>query len=166
MVKNKVVHPFPPYYEKDSEILILGSIPSVKSREARFYYMHPKNRFWLVLSQVFQEEIPDSIEEKKAFLRKYHIALWDVISTCQMSGSSDSSITAVKVNPIFDLISKTKIQKIYTTGKKADLLYQKYLETKVGIKATYLPSTSPANASFSLEKLVEKYQILKEKVNL
>ncbi len=161
MQKNKVIHPFPPYYEKDAKILILGSMPSVESRKQNFYYMHPKNRFWKVLSQVFQEKYPESLEDKKHFLTKYQIALWDVIASCQIRGSSDSSITQVKVNPIAKIVKEAKIEKIYTIGKKAFQLYQKHLAPEVGLDAIFLPSTSPANAIFSMEHLVKEYQILK-----
>lgn len=160
---SKVYHTFPVYYNDNSEILILGSMPSVKSRELGFYYMHPQNRFWLVLSKVFKEEIPISIDDKKDFLKKHKIALWDVIESCEIDGSSDSSIKKVKVNDIKWLLNKTKIKKIYTTGKKSYELYNKYCFENTGIEAICLYSTSPANCRVKLEKLVENYQVINNK---
>ena len=153
----KVTHELEPFYDYDSKILILGSIPSIKSRELGFYYMHPSNRFWQVLELVFNEKIID----KKAFLTKHHLALWDVIKECDIKSSSDSTIKNVIVNDIKKLLNKTKINKIFTTGSKADSLYQKYLYPQTKIKNIALPSTSSANAKMKLEDLVEKYQILK-----
>ena len=160
---TKVYHTFPVYYNEDSEILILGSMPSVKSRELGFYYMHPQNRFWLVLSKVFNEEISDSIEDKKAFLRNHKIALWDVIASCEIDGSSDSSIKNVKVNDIKWLLKRTKIKKIYTTGRKSYELYNKYCFDKTKIHAICLYSTSPTNCRIKLEELVENYQVINNK---
>ena len=154
----KVIHELEPVYNKESKILILGSIPSVKSRELGFYYMHPSNRFWQVLEGVFKEKIVD----KKAFLNKHHIALWDVIKECDIKSSSDSSIKNIIVNDINELLKKTKINKIYTTGSKADSLYQKYLYPKIKIKNIALPSTSSANAKMKLEDLIKEYKIIKE----
>ncbi len=153
----KVTHELEPFYSNDSKILILGSIPSIKSRELGFYYMHPSNRFWQVLEKVFNEKIVD----KKAFLMKHQIALWDVIKECDIKSSSDSTIKNVIVNDINELLNKTKINKIFTTGSKADILYQKYLYPQTKIKNIALPSTSSANAKMKLEDLVEKYQVLK-----
>ncbi len=154
----KVFHEFEPYYNKDSQILILGSIPSVKSRELGFYYMHPQNRFWKVLSRVFDEEVPLTIEDKKLFLKRHNIALWDVLDSCEIKGSSDASIKNVKVNNIKELLEKTDIKRIYVTGKKAYNLYNKYCYKDVLVKAIYLPSTSGANCVFSFEKLLYEYQ--------
>lgn len=157
---EKVYHNFPAFYTKDSEILILGSIPSVKSREALFYYMHPHNKFWSVLSKVFNENTPISIEEKKKFLKKHKIALWDVICSCEINGSSDSSIKNIKVNDINWLLKKTNIKKIYTTGKKAYELYNKYCLNDTLIEAICLYSTSPANCRISFDEIVENYQVI------
>lgn len=155
-------HELEPFYNNDSEILILGSLPSVKSREQKFYYAHPQNKFWKVLASVYNSRIPETIEEKKRFLTKNKIALFDVISSCEITGSSDSTIKNVKVNDINSIINKTNIKKIYTTGKKATELYQKHLESKTNIKTIYLPSTSPANSGYcTFEELV---QIYKEKL--
>jgi len=158
----KVFHTLEPFYDENSKILILGSIPSVKSRELNFYYAHPQNRFWKVLAAVFEEPYPITKEEKTNFLIKHHIALWDVIASCDITGSSDSSIKNVKINNIKNLIEKTQITHIFTTGKKAYNLYQKYCFEKTKIKAFPLPSTSAANiANFNFEQLQNAYKILK-----
>lgn len=135
-------HNIEPVYNQDSRILILGSFPSVKSREAKFFYHHPQNRFWKVLAALFQEEVPQTIEEKKTFLFRNHLALWDVIESCEIKGSSDASITNVKVNDL-DLIVKN---------------YHQYFDYNLPV--IQLPSTSPANAMYSLEKLIEKWKVI------
>lgn len=159
----KVKHTFKEYYNSDSEILILGSIPSVKSREVGFYYMHPKNRFWQALSIIFDEELPYDIESKKLFLKKHKIALWDVIESCEITGSSDSSIINVKVNDINKVIKNSKINKVFTTGKKAYELYNKFCIKNTGIEAICLYSPSSANCAISLNKLVENYKVINNK---
>lgn len=165
MLMRKVYHTLKPYYNKDSKILILGSIPSVKSREYNFYYMHPQNRFYKVLAKVFNTKEPSTIEDKKAFLKNNKIALFDVIKSCVIKGSSDESITDVEVNDLSIIIGNSNIQKIFTTGKKAYDLYNKYLLPITKKEAIYLPSTSPANCAFSIDDLVEKYKIIKEFIN-
>ncbi len=155
-----VKHSFPPYYESDSEILILGSIPSVISRQEKFYYMHPENRFWKTLGLVYKTDIGKTIKEKKQFLKDNKIALWDVIESCLISGSSDSSIKDVKPTDINSLLSKTNIKKIYTTGNKAYQLYNKYSYPLTKREALLLPSTSSANAKWRLDDLVKEYQVL------
>ena len=154
----KVVHELEPIYDRESKILILGSMPSVMSRKLGFYYMHPSNRFWKVLSGVFEDDVTD----KKAFLKRHHIALWDVISECLIENSSDSSIKEVKVNDLEVILKVAKIEKIVTTGSKADSLYQKYIYPKILIKNIALPSTSSANARMSLDDLIEEYKVIKE----
>jgi len=158
----KVKHELEPIYNKDSEILILGTMPSVKSREIGFYYMHSKNRFWKILSFLYNEELL-TIEDKKEFLKRKKIALWDVIASCEINGSSDNSIKNVKVNNLNKIIKSSNIKKIYTTGKTAYKLYNKYCLNKTKIKAICLPSPSPANEKFSLEELISEYKIIKEK---
>lgn len=156
----KVSHEFGPYINKDSKVLILGSIPSVKSREYGFYYMHPQNRFWKIMSDLFDEDFPETINDKKNFLKRNKIALWDVLDTCEINGSSDSSIKNPKVNDIKGLIEGTAVKYIFVTGKKALELYDKYCYDDVLIKAIYLPSTSGANCAFSYDNLKEKYEII------
>ena len=153
-----LTHTFDPVYTENSKILILGSFPSVKSREEGFFYGHPRNRFWSVISRIFECEKPMSIPEKKAFLLKNDIALWDTIHSCDIIGSSDSSIKNVVPNDIADIVQKSHIQRIFTNGKKADELYKKYIEQTVGMSAECLPSTSPANAVWTLEKLCEEWK--------
>ena len=157
------IHEFGPFYDADSEILILGSFPSVKSRETGFYYGHPINRFWKLLAFLYQEEEPVSIPEKKAFLKKCHIALWDVIESCDITGSSDSSIRNEKINDIGKILQEAPIRAIYANGRKAENLYKKYAEPVTGRKITGLPSTSPANAAFSMERLQAGWRKLTEK---
>lgn len=150
-----VEHTFAPVYNRDSKVLILGTFPSVKSREQNFYYGHPQNRFWKVLAKLTGEPVPGSIDEKKSMLLKHQIAIWDVIASCDIIGSSDSSIKNVVPAEIPKLLKKSKISKIYANGDKAYRLYKKYCEAEAGIEAIRLPSTSPANATFTLERLVE-----------
>lgn len=159
------LHTIEPYYNHDSEILILGSFPSVKSRELGFYYAHPYNRFWKVLGNIFSEEISNDIFSKKQFLAKYKIALFDVCSSCEIKGSSDTSIKNVVPNDLSEILRNTQIKKIYINGKTAYNLYNKLIKNKINIEAIYLPSTSPANATFSLTDLVNSYRIIKDNVN-
>ena len=158
----KFFHSIDPIYDSDSAILILGSFPSVKSREGNFFYHHPQNRFWKVISSVLEQQTPESIEEKKEFLHENHIALWDVIHSCNIENSSDSSIKNVQVNDLSIILDKANIKMIFTNGGKASSLYAKFCEDKFGRKACPLPSTSPANASFSLEKLIDKWSVIKD----
>lgn len=160
-----ILHPIPPVYDANSKILILGSFPSVKSRENGFFYGNPKNRFWSVLSQIYNRDLPHTIEDKKELLLSENIALWDVIKSCEISGSSDSSITNVVVNDLSGILHFSHIEYIFTNGKKADALYKKHLESDVGIKAVCLPSTSPANASWNEERLISEWSVVKEIVD-
>ena len=153
-----VQHPISPVYDENSKILILGSFPSVKSREANFFYGHPQNRFWKVLAAVFKAEVPNTIEEKRKFLLEHHVAVWDVIQSCDIVGSSDSSIKNVVPNDLSEILSKAQIEQIFVNGKKAEQFYKKYIETKIGRKAICLPSTSPANAAWNVERLVGEWK--------
>ena len=161
-----IYHTFPSFYQSDSEILILGTMPSPKSRELGFYYMHPQNRFWHVLEIVFQDKIGKSIEEKKEFLIKHKIALWDTCASCEIDKASDSSIKNIKPNNISLILKNSNINKIYTTGKKAHELYQKYIYNKTIIEDICLYSPSPANCAISFDKLVENYKILNKNKNV
>ncbi len=154
-------HPFPPLYDKYSKILILGSFPSVKSREQMFFYGHPQNRFWRVISAVFESELPVTIEEKSDFLHANHIALWDVIASCEITGSSDSSIKNVVPNNIKPILKAADIKEIFVNGKIAEKYFKRYTAGVIGRTAVYLPSTSPANAAWTLERLVDAWQICK-----
>jgi hypoxanthine-DNA glycosylase len=153
-------HPIPPIYNKNSKILILGSFPSVKSREQQFFYGHKQNRFWKVLSQILEYPLPQDISQKREMLLNNHIALWDVIASCSITGSSDASITDVVPNDISQILETADIQAIYCNGTKAYELYQKYIYPTNKIQAKKLPSTSPANAAYSMERLVEAWKII------
>lgn len=162
MKEISVEHGFEPVMDERSRILILGSMPSVKSREQGFYYGHSQNRFWRVLSAVTGDDLPDSVEEKKAFLLKNRIAIWDVVKKCKITGSSDASIKDAQVNDIAGLIRNSSIVKIYANGAAAKKLYDKKAREKSGCEAVLLPSSSPANAAFSLERLIESWSVIKE----
>ena len=155
METEHVMHTFAPVYDKKSRVLILGTFPSVKSRENRFYYGHPRNRFWKVTAAVCGCEIPETIEEKKAFMLKHNIAMWDTIYSCDIIGSSDSSIKNVVPTDLKSIIDNSKIEKVICNGKTSGKYYEKYQMKYLGIKPDILPSTSPANAAYSLGKLVE-----------
>ncbi len=160
---NQVIHQIDPVCNEKSRILILGTFPSIKSREGGFYYHHPQNRFWKVLADLVQESAPPfSIHEKKAFLLRNHIAVWDVIRSCDIVGSSDSSIRNVIPNDLNQILSHVPIRAIFANGNKAHELYKKYCMKETGRAAIKLPSTSPANAAFSLEKLTVCWQLVHE----
>lgn len=162
MEYEHIVHSFEPVYDKASEILILGTLPSVKSRENNFYYGHKQNRFWKVLATLLKEPVPETIEEKKAMLLAHRIALWDVIQSCDIKGSSDSSIKNVQPTDIGMILEKTNITRIYANGNKAGQLYKRYQFPVTGIEAMVLPSTSPANAAWSLDRLCEAWRVILE----
>ena len=148
-----IQHPIAPVYDEHSNILILGSFPSVKSREQGFFYGHPQNRFWRVLAAVYGNQVPQTVEEKKAFLLQSGVAVWDVIASCSIEGSSDSSIRDVVPNDLSRILSTADIRAIFCNGKTSWNYYRKYQESATGIPAVSLPSTSPANAAWTLEKL-------------
>ena len=150
-----ICHTFEPVYDERSKILILGSLPSVKSREQGFYYGHPQNRFWRVLAAVLSCQVRGTIGEKKKMLLEHRVALWDVIESCDIRGSSDSSIKNVKPADIGAVLGRTQIGRIYANGKKSESLYNKYIFPETKAEVTALPSTSPANAACSFERLVE-----------
>lgn len=152
-----VYHNIAPVYDRESRILILGSFPSVRSREAAFFYHHPQNRFWKVLAAVTEKELPCTIEEKRAFLLANHIAVWDVIASCTIHGSSDASIRDAKPNDLSRILDTASIKKICTNGSTSWKLYRKYQMPLTGLEPVRLPSTSPANAAWSLERLTEAW---------
>ena len=156
-----IIHPIPPLYSESSKSLILGSFPSVKSREAAFFYGHPQNRFWAVTAAVLGCKKPETVEEKKEMILSNNLALWDVIASCEIEGSADSTIRNVTANDLNEIIENSGIERIYVNGKTAEKYYNKYTIPKTKIKAVCLPSTSPANAAWSFEKLVEAWQIIK-----
>lgn len=153
-----IVHPIPPLYDENSKILILGSFPSVKSREGMFFYHHPQNRFWKMLALLTGEACPKTIEEKKSFLHRNGFAVWDVIRECDIAGSSDASIRNAVPNDIQMILEKASIACIVTNGEKAYRMYETYLYPQAKRKAVRCPSTSPANAAYSLERLVGEWR--------
>lgn len=155
-------HTFEPIFDKNSEILVLGSFPSVKSRENNFYYAHPQNRFWRVAASVYSCPVPKTVEEKKNMLLSNKIAVWDVIKSCEITGSADSTIKSVIPNDLSEILSVADIKKIYANGKTAQSLYNKYIKKNTGVDIISLPSTSPANAAYSLEKLIKEWKIINE----
>lgn len=157
---NYIVHPFGPLYDEQSRVLILGSFPSVKSREQQFFYGHPKNRFWPLLAALTGSGIPQNIEEKKQLALKNGIALWDVIASCEIVGSSDSSIRNAKPNDITPILENSNVRKIFTNGKTADSLYMRSIFPVTKIQSVCLPSTSPANAAWNMGRLQSAWQVI------
>ena len=154
----RVSHPFDPIYDEKSRILILGSFPSGRSREENFYYGHPQNRFWKLLAKLYNVPIPQTIEEKKKFLLQKGIALWDVISSCEIENSSDQSIRGAVVNDLSEIFEAADIRAVFVNGKAANRLFRKYY----GKEAYCLPSTSPANAAYTMEKLEQAWSVIRE----
>lgn len=157
---SHLYHTFGPVYDHDSRILILGSFPSAKSREQNFYYGHPQNRFWPLLSSLTGESVPNTLEAKRALLLKHHIALWDVIAECTITGSSDTSIKNVQVNDFSIILKEAPIANIFANGAKAYELYQKYAYPLTGRESIKLPSTSPANAAWNMKRLLDAWSVL------
>lgn len=159
---QEVIHEFKPVYNKLSRVLILGSFPSVKSRESNFYYGHPQNRFWKVIAALTGGAVPETIEDKKRILLDHGIAVWDVIESCQIIGSSDSSIRNVKVNDFSEILEEVPGIRIFANGTKSYELYVKYAYPQTGREIVKLPSTSPANVAWSLERLTQEWRRLLE----
>lgn len=155
-----IVHPFAPFYDENSAVLVVGSFPSVASRADGFYYGNVHNRFWKVLAAVFCDDVPNQIPEKKAFLVRHKIALYDAVRECTISGSSDSSIRDVVPSDIESIVKNSKVKNIFANGKISAKFFEKYQSEKLCRMLEVLPSTSPANASFSLEKLVESWEVV------
>lgn len=161
-MSQTAVHPIKPIYDKNSKILILGSFPSQKSREQMFFYGHPQNRFWKVLALIFKCDVPQTVDEKRNFILKHNIALWDVIASCEIIGSSDSSIKNVVPNDLNEILFAADIKRIFVNGKTAEKFYNRYIRETVGREAVCLPSTSPANAAWSIDRLVDAWKIISE----
>ena len=155
-------HPFGPLYDENSRVLILGSFPSVRSREQNFFYGHPQNRFWKVVAAVFGQPVPQTVEEKKLLILDNGLALWDSIASCEITGSSDASIRNARANDISIILNSCSIERIYCNGRKSHELYQRYIEPETGREAVCLPSTSPANAKWTLEKLTGAWSVIAE----
>ena len=158
--EQRIFHTFAPVYNEKSKILILGSFPSVKSREINFYYGHPQNRFWKVVAGVLGVKVPETIEEKREMLLNHGIAVWDVIQSCTIHGSSDSSIKDVVVNDFSEILENSSVDHIFVNGGKAYELYEKYAKKMTGIPAVKLPSTSPANAAWKVDRLIESWKCI------
>lgn len=164
--RRLVRHPFPPLYDENSKILILGSFPSVKSREMAFFYGHPQNRFWKLLSRLLEAPFPETVPERRAFLLAHGIALWDVIASCEIHGSSDASIRNAVPNDLRQILDHAQIRQVYVNGQTAGKLYRKYQEKPLReaygdcAKAVVLPSTSPANAAWTMDRLMEAWRVI------
>ena len=162
MKTERITHAFDPVFDSESRILVLGTMPSPKSRELGFYYSHPRNRFWPVMARIFGEEIPKSPEQKADFCLRHKIALWDVLKECDIEGASDSSIKNAVPNDMSKILKSADIRAIFCTGTTAAKLYKKFIKPETKIPAITLPSTSPANAKVKFEELVEEYKIILE----
>ncbi|WP_049729001.1 DNA-deoxyinosine glycosylase [Dorea sp. D27] len=162
MHQEYIIHNFEPIYNEQSRILLLGTMPSPKSREAGFYYGHPRNRFWKVVSDVCGAPLPQTKEEKTAFALKYKIAVWDVLAGCEIKGADDSSIRNPVANDLGIILENAPIQAVFATGTKAAQLYKRHCLPKTGIEAVTLPSTSPANCRMTYEELYESYLAIKQ----
>lgn len=157
MERHAETHPLPPLYTKDSRVLILGSFPSPRSRAEAFFYAHPQNRFWRVLAALFGETVPRTMEEKTALLFRNHIALWDTVGSCEIAGASDASITNVIANDLHPILETADIRAIFCNGSASYRWYNMLLRDELGRDAVLLPSTSPANAAWTLEKLIDAW---------
>ena len=161
MEQTRIIHTIDPVYDESSRVLLLGTMPSPKSREAGFFYGHPRNRMWPVLGRVFGEETPVGTEARRDFLLRHHIAMWDVLSSCVITGAEDSSIREPVPNDLRPILEQAPIAAIFTTGKTAFRLYKKHIQPVTGREARCLPSTSPANCRYeTMDTLTEAYRVL------
>ena len=161
-MSERILHPFPPLFDSESRTLILGSFPSVKSREAMFFYGHPQNRFWRLIALLCHEDTPQTVEEKSSLILRHHLALWDSIRSCTITGSSDSSVRDVVPNDLRVIFDNSKTESVFCNGALSHKMYMKYIYPQTGIAAVKLPSTSPANAAYSLERLAESWRVIME----
>ena len=157
---GRLAHPFEPLYDEDSRVLILGSFPSVKSREQQFYYGHPQNLFWKVIAALFHQDVPETVARKKDLILSNHLALWDSVASCVITGSSDASIREVRANDLRVILDRSPIRMICCNGKTSWQVYEKYIRPSVGREAVCLPSTSPANAQWTLDRLTEAWSVI------
>ena len=158
---NRIIHPFGPLYNENSRVLILGSFPSVKSREQQFFYGHPQNRFWKVLAALFHREVPVTVDQKKQLILANGLALWDSVASCEITGSSDASIRNVQANDLSVILNNSPVRKIFCNGKTSWQMYEKWIRPATGREAVCLPSTSPANAQWTLERLIEAWSVIR-----
>ena len=157
---DRIDHPFGPLFSENSRVLILGSFPSVKSREQQFFYGHPQNRFWKVIAALYHQEVPSTIDQKKKLILENHLALWDSIASCVVTGSSDASIREVRANNLSVILDHSPIRKIFCNGKTSWQMYEKWIRPVTGREAVCLPSTSPANAQWSLDRLIDSWSVI------
>ncbi len=157
---DRIDHPFGPLYNENSRVLILGSFPSVKSREQQFFYGHPQNRFWKVLAALFQQEVPVTVEQKKELILSRRLALWDSVASCVITGSSDASIREVRPNDLSIILDHSPVRCIFCNGKTSWQMYEKWIRPVTGREAVCLPSTSPANAQWTLDRLTEAWSVI------
>lgn len=158
MKRERQIHPIEPLFNAESRILILGSFPSIKSREQMFFYGHPQNRFWKVMAAVFGEPVPETIEDKKKLILSHGLALWDTLASCEITGSSDASIRNVQANDLSVILDHCRIRKICCNGRTSHSYYTRLIEPVIRREAVCLPSTSPANAQWTLEKLTAAWR--------
>ena len=163
--QQRILHPFGPLFDRDSRILILGSFPSVRSREQNFFYGHPQNRFWKVIAALFGQEVPITVPDKKELILSHHLALWDSIASCVITGSSDASIRDVRPNDLRIILDSAPIRLICCNGRKSHEMYEKHIRPVISRDAICLPSTSPANAQWTLEKLVDAWSVIRESID-
>ena len=163
--QERIVHPFGPLFDANSRVLILGSFPSVKSREQQFFYGHPQNRFWKVLAALFNREVPATIGQKKELILGNRLALWDSVASCIITGSSDASIREVQANDLSVILDHCPIRRIFCNGKTSWTMYEKWIQPSSGREAVCLPSTSPANAQWSLDRLIEAWSVILDNIN-
>lgn len=156
-------HPFDPLFSEDSETLILGSFPSVRSRREAFYYAHPANRFWKVIAGIYDREVPVTIEEKKELILGERLALWDPVASCRVTASYDATIRDVEPNDFSAVLDHSRVRDIYCNGRKSHQLYTEYIRPRTGVEAVYLPSTSSANAAWSLPELIRAWSVINER---
>ena len=157
---DRIDHPFGPLFSENSRVLILGSFPSVKSREQQFFYGHPQNRFWKVIAALFHQEVPETIGEKKKLILSNGLALWDSIASCVVTGSSDASIREVRANDLSVILDHSPVRKIFCNGKTSWQMYEKWIRPSSGRESVCLPSTSPANAQWSLARLIDAWSVI------
>ena len=162
MERIKLDHPIPPTYDENSRVLILGSFPSVRSREMGYFYGHPQNRFWRVMAALFEEAVPQTVEERRSFLLRNHVSAWDVIASCSIEGSSDSSIKDVAANDLRPVLRDSQITRIFVNGKTAERLYLRHASGTIALPCRALPSTSPANAGWSEARLIAAWQPVRD----
>ena len=157
---DRIIHPFGPLFNESSRLLILGSFPSVKSREQQFFYGHPQNRFWKVLAALYQQDVPVTVDQKKALILENHLALWDSVASCVITGSSDASIREVRANDLSVILDNSAVRKIFCNGKTSWQMYEKWIRPATGREAVCLPSTSPANAQWTLDRLIDAWSVI------